>query len=1683
MEKIKVKNNGAADKSTVEKLWKDYQAAKNANRPEKQLEILSEIKKTASDLRMPWDFYQAGKQYVDVALSRNWKLRDSLNTAFKKEVAEFDEPVMTYYDTRFIGSDKMELVTSRRSELEQGRHPEFWENDGNITGKTFGPALLKFTENDYQYVLWSMGEKELLAEALGDKYPCAQFLEYYKLLSLDEFRRKEYLEEYIKKYDGKAVAFLASEELLQMEFLKLERDEAGSDEFKALRSRCTAFEKARSKFTGDEKIIAGCCTRVSSLIETLDSKGLSFEIDNGILELTLRNLDGADLAIKEGKSTILSTRLDNPAGSYFVYDTVKFVLPELNDGEYTVSCKNGKEMQEIEYQKYSLSMSLRHDASGYAVFVADALTGEPVGKADFTLHKEDKEVDALKDVSLNGYTRLPDSFFSRAENEKWKYSLECRFTGADGLVRKTRLCGFSESHTRNGRVQDRTYAQVLVDRSAFNPDDTVRFKAVLYHGDPQYGFKTCEPDFKLQAKLFNAENELLETLDLTTNGYGSAAGSFVLKRSKRNGSYRIAISDGETVLAQRYVTVDDFVLPTFELSFDPDDRLYFPGDEITVSGRISSFSGHSLSSADVHCTVTSGGKTILEKVLKPEADGSFSISFPSGDKEWQSFDIEVRVTDTTGETLEWSTSRDVISQIPFSAEMLNCADADLTLSEKHNYIPDEEYDCVTASGDIFIIKLHNRQWRTAELDRESLRINYTLSLNGRTVADGSARPGDELRLDTSAQPSGLYTFSARATDTDVYGNKHEATATIDILKVNDNDTALFCDIKNLYKTIDDGNGNIGLLIGSTEGPVWACVDLYGSDNRLLGSRLVHLSGKKGEPGSLENVSFKWQEGWSDIVRISVLYFKEYKQYTFQHDFDRSAERLALPLAFSRFVDRTSPRSTVSLEIATAPGVECTATVFDKSTESIAANIWRKVTLQSLERPTVSTSIVTGCNGMENYRPLYRNMAMTKGAAAVTMDYVESVYEESYEMADEGLYDENPEEATIRENFANTLAFEPFLRSDDDGLIRFDITAADKLSTYYVQLFAHDKDMNNAALRREMMVTIPVKVAVTEPQFLYAGDLYNVKASLSSNASESILGTLRVDFYDSAEYKGKTPFKSLSKKVEVGAMSSLAEEFPVEAASMENLGLLVSFIADDRTLGSDAIFVSIPVMPAEQTITEAHSSVLHSGESKDALIAALRGQFVNGSGDDAEVTEISILDMVKDAIPTKVEPVSDNALDLSEALLVRLLAERLGSSVRESVKTSDEEILSKLMSCRKSDGGFAWFREMESSPIITAALLQRLAALRDRGIDVSDAISRETVSDAVKYLDNSYFADKKLPFWRGGLSLEQYAATRAMFADVAFSVDSKKTASFRKDIKEFLTPSKERGMNGYILGIAQRMQILMYLSESEEGLGLSKAWGIKLGTKKKLQSSLSADLASLSEYAIEHKCGGWYYPNAVMPFRGLLESEAYAHSFIAETLSKCNSGLAEGIRLWLMIQKETQHWDEDAAFVEALATILDASEATLNTKIITLRKTVRLPFEQIKASGNGMTVECHYLLDGKEIEDGQALKVGDKIRAEYRIWNEENRSFVRLAAFRPASLRPVDQLSGAYYGSFYGSYRNVLGHCTEYWFESWPEETTTVKEEFFVTQSGTFQSPAIEIESLYAPHYRANSSSRKNIKVK
>ena len=76
-------------------------------------------------------------------------------------------------------------------------------------------------------------------------------------------------------------------------------------------------------------------------------------------------------------------------------------------------------------------------------------------------------------------------------------------------------------------------------------------------------------------------------------------------------------------------------------------------------------------------------------------------------------------------------------------------------------------------------------------------------------------------------------------------------------------------------------------------------------------------------------------------------------------------------------------------------------------------------------------------------------------------------------------------------------------------------------------------------------------------------------------------------------------------------------------------------------------------------------------------------------------------------------------------------------------------------------------------------------------------------------------------------------------------------------------------------------------------------------------------------------------------------------------SQGQSDIAEGIRIWLMLQKETQSWGSDPAIVNALSSVLDGSEATLDTRVVALSGSYTRPFEEIPASGNGFTISRQF----------------------------------------------------------------------------------------------------------------------------
>ena len=1845
-------------------LWKEADAFRKADMPLKQLAVLERIRDEAAAKRLHKDFYDAATEAFGVAVSRNWKDFERLEKDLERRIDEYDEPIVTFIHRSGEGYPADSILASE-SRLRTGRNTAFY-TFFSLPDGAMEDVVISLVKDDFEYCLLKVcSENEAfdpegkafraLRTLCSGRYPLEEYLDYRKSLYRIPYGKS--MEECLRfagEHRGQAVRLLALGEYVTCLKDSLDRADASSPGYEDLLSLCREYEEERKTYrSGTDRLIATQVKTFENMIGTLKAKALAVEFERDTVRILARNLRSVTLTLKTDERkpvSLFRTTVSASGDKLYAPDTIEVVLPGIDDGDYLVELRSGNVKWESRYSRRSLSIAARKDAEmRNLIYIADSQTGEPLAKADLECFRSGELSSTAKDFALDGFTPLPDSFRDSSGGPAAN-SVVASFRGPDGFLRKSPELWLTYGEfASSGTGETSAECSIFTDKAAYKPGETLRFKAVLYQARTD-GSSVVGQGCPVSVSLKDAEGKEAASADLVTNEYGSVAGDFLLPAGRRNGRYRLEVSftapgDSRPTMRSRTVVVDEFVLPDYVISFEPSDSLFLVGDTVAVRGSVVSFTGHKVAAASATYEVREYSRTILSGTLALGDDGSFEIRFPSASEgSGRPYSVTVRVADATGETIENSRSVFVQGTLYPSVEILNESGAQARVSSQ------DWSDVRTVSGPEALVRF---SITNPEGKPVALPVSYTLiDPEGRVSASGSGKTGETVTLELPS--AGAYSLKMDVKAVGRGGRTISASRQTRLLRFDDSASTLDAPFEHVFSLVGpcrDGSlrpgEDIHLKVGAGDGPVWMLVELFGDRKQLLEKRLVFLEGVSGKEGSVADVMFDCRDEYPEGLFLNVFYFRKGRSFSYSKTFVREREMPALPLSFSRFVDSALPGARYGISLSTDPDAEAVAAVFDKSSEVFGANVWNR-SFKPV-REVASVSVRSGCGffsgenlplGYDSMtedvaivygKPSGRPLVATKSSVAMNdlvasaPDVVDSVVEESSAVSD----DDASLSATgpVRSDFSTSLAFEPFLRPDSEGNISFDFETSDRLSTFVVQVYAHDKSMRDTLVRKEFVVSLPVRLSVVQPDYLYRGDRLTLHAALNSLSGKPVDGTVTLSLFSSGDYRDSRPFRTYSKKVTVPAGASLPLSFDLKPADGDSLGILLSFAGNGAETGeafSDCVFVTVPVKEDCQVITESHSAVLLPGADRDAVLKQLRESFTGISSYGAEYSETDIRAMLLDALPGKVDPERKDVLSVTEAIYVRKVAASLGADV--SGECTDGELMNMLASCRNADGGFGWFPGMKSSPALTAAVLERysqlcrlgLAAGRseltagrsdsvpcgfDPGSAGSDSVSGGSgltaggsdsapggfdPAPSVRYLDNTQFLHgRAMPFWSGLLSWEQYMHVRSLYPEIGFDVSSETASGMmavKDNLKEFktfasryLTPSARdgRGLQGMILQKARRIATLLNLASSRDGKALASAWGITFGTGAKLRKSLEADVLSLVEYAVSHPSGGWYYPDAVMPQRGLLENELYAHTILCDIFDDESvrsvapsaglptpSALADGIRLWIMLQKETQDWDTDPAFVDAVGVVLRGGDSVLGTRVVSLTKTYRSEISGIKAAGNGFSIERRFyreipatsatsgleatsgatspaslasggsvspaslaggetasgpaVTDGtstasslsgggrsdspdgrirEEISEGTELAVGDKIIAEYRISSDENRSFVRLSAPREASFRPVDQLSRNYGwwqgvirldGSFTitpQGYRNVKSDRTEYYFDVYPENKTVIREEFFVTQEGTFKAPVVTIESLYAPHYRANDGFRSSVRTK
>ncbi|WP_353181864.1 alpha-2-macroglobulin family protein, partial [Parapedobacter lycopersici] len=212
---------------------------------------------------------------------------------------------------------------------------------------------------------------------------------------------------------------------------------------------------------------------------------------------------------------------------------------------------------------------------------------------------------------------------------------------------------------------------LFTDRGIYRPGQTIYFKGILVAHDNQRKSNAVLANVKREVTLYDANDQKVTSLELTTNGFGSFSGKFTAPESGLTGQMRIADENGTV-----YFSVEEYKRPRFQVSFDTVKSAIALNDTVVFSGRAQAYAGNDISGAEVKYRVVRRARfpyfwafrrwgqprspemEITNGTVFTQADGSFEISFTTiPDKQIDpetlpvfTYSVYADVTDINGET-------------------------------------------------------------------------------------------------------------------------------------------------------------------------------------------------------------------------------------------------------------------------------------------------------------------------------------------------------------------------------------------------------------------------------------------------------------------------------------------------------------------------------------------------------------------------------------------------------------------------------------------------------------------------------------------------------------------------------------------------------------------------------------------------------------------------------------------------------------------------------------------------------------------------------------------------------------------------------------------------------------------------------------------------------------------------
>ncbi|MEP6597377.1 MAG: alpha-2-macroglobulin family protein, partial [Ginsengibacter sp.] len=279
-----------------------------------------------------------------------------------------------------------------------------------------------------------------------------------------------------------------------------------------------------------------------------------------------------------------------------------------------------------------------------------------------------KQKGILYTADNNGYFKIKER---TDKTYNYSYTLEISH-GGEKFFPSELLNDYYYNNYNTEVSKQKTSVFLFTDRSIYRPGQTVYFKGItVLKGDNNNSI--VNDKYSSYIYLKDANDQIADSVKITTNEYGSFSATFQLPQSLLNGDFKLQMKADNGMAG---IKVEEYKRPKFFVDYEPLNGTYKVNDEITITGNAKAYAGNYIDGASVTYRVVRQARFIYPWLwrkwwlppseemeiahgeAKTDKDGKFTIKFTAipdlkTDKKFDpvfDYTVYADVTDINGET-------------------------------------------------------------------------------------------------------------------------------------------------------------------------------------------------------------------------------------------------------------------------------------------------------------------------------------------------------------------------------------------------------------------------------------------------------------------------------------------------------------------------------------------------------------------------------------------------------------------------------------------------------------------------------------------------------------------------------------------------------------------------------------------------------------------------------------------------------------------------------------------------------------------------------------------------------------------------------------------------------------------------------------------------------------------------